>query len=198
MAQPNPNLCYLVITPDPRDPNSILMRNGVETFYIKFGDGDGASSYQRCNPDHAYSANTRAPAKMPVLDAQGQATGRHQAQFSYMTLDLQKEGTIIGPGKFLEWVHIKFTGAVADHQGTEWHELQLLNANNSAGLRQNLRRMLELFPDYERWEQDAWQDINDGMNQQTHEFENLVESTWNEYSIDQSGTRIPCLARFVR
>lgn len=58
--------------------------------------------------------------------------------------------------------------------------------------------MLELFPDYERWEQDAWQDINDGMNQQTHEFENLVESTWNEYSIDQSGTRIPCLARFVR
>lgn len=31
-----------------------------------------------------------------------------------MTLDLQKEGTIIGPGKFLEWVHIKSTGAVAN------------------------------------------------------------------------------------
>ena len=105
------------------------------------------------------------------------------------------------PGKWLEWIHIKVTGGMRvsellpcsvtaqliDHvpdPHTEWHKLQVRSAQRSHELRNNLCAMLDLFPQWNRWEEIG------ASNGPTSDFENLVDETWSYLSGE-------AIARFI-
>jgi hypothetical protein len=56
--------------------------------------------------------------------------------------------------------------------GTEWHQLQVKSSQDGGELRNRLRAMLDLFPQWNRWEEMGHAD------DATSTFENLVDSTW--------------------
>ncbi|KAL2797599.1 hypothetical protein BJX66DRAFT_334913 [Aspergillus keveii] len=175
-------------------PNPFRATNPTpNAYYVKFGDGAARKEYYRCNPDHAYSENISAPEKkLPYVDLNGDIDRRQ-------------------PGKWLEWIHLKFTGMVEVYQRTEWHRLEVIldedededdsdeemdednnedeeegARNDKEQLRLNLCRMLQLFPQWDRWYEDGTSD------DPTSEFEELVDSTWWDH--DDRGEAI---ARFV-
>ncbi|KAL3495710.1 hypothetical protein BJX62DRAFT_159480 [Aspergillus germanicus] len=84
---------------------------------------------------------------------------------------------------FPTWIHLKFTGMVEVYQRTEWHRLEVIldedededdsdeemdedhdeededeNRNDKEQLRLNLCRMLQLFPQWNRWYEDGTSD----------------------------------------
>ncbi|KAF7504152.1 hypothetical protein GJ744_002621 [Endocarpon pusillum] len=139
--------CYLVVTPNPHTTETT-------TYHVKFGDGNGAAAYHRCNPDYGFSSNDLAPTStLNVVTYNASSAAR-------------------GPGKWLEWIHIKITGGMQVYANTEWHELQVKSSQNSGELRNRLRAMLDLFPQWNRWEELG------SVDGPTSEFETLVDKTW--------------------
>jgi hypothetical protein len=63
------------------------------------------------------------------------------------------------------------TNIISD-AGTEWHKLQVKLPQDSGELRNRLCAMLDLFSQWNRWEEMG--DVDNA----TSTFENLVDSTW--------------------
>ncbi|KAL3467800.1 hypothetical protein BJX64DRAFT_123422 [Aspergillus heterothallicus] len=140
-----------------------------------------------------YSENINAPEKyLPFVNVAGDIERRQ-------------------PGKWLEWIHIKITGLMEIYQRTEWHKLEVIldededsddemeedsgegddeeeeeKISDKENLRRILCRMLEIFPQWNRWYETASSD------DPTTEFEGLVDSAWWDH--DDRGEAI---ARFV-